>query len=102
EVGGDLAGGGRAAQALGQLVAGRRDGQVQLLEPAWDADRPAGVTEVVADLPHYRRYGEGEEVGAAVRVEPVHGVDQADRRHLDQVLVGLTAVGEPAGDVLGH
>ena len=34
-------------------------------------------------------------------VEPLHCLDQADRRHLFEVLHGLAPPGEPAGQVAG-
>jgi len=46
--------------------------------------------------------GEGQEVDAAVGVEPVDGLDQSDRGHLLEVVEVLTPVGMLAGNVLRH
>lgn len=42
--------------------------------------------------------GVGGEADAALRFEPVDGVDQADHRDLDEVVEGLAAVGELGGE----
>ncbi len=78
------------------------DRDVQVLEPPRHPHRPAEVAEVPADLAADGGHREGEEVGAAVGGVPVDRVDQPDRRDLDEVVERLAAVGEAAGDVLGH
>jgi hypothetical protein len=55
-------------------------------------ERPALVTEVALQLPEDRRNGIAEEGRAAVRLEPVDGLDEADARYLHEVLVGLVGV----------
>lgn len=57
---------------------------------------------MAADLPHDGRHRERHEVGTGVDVEPDDGVDQTDPRHLNQVLAGLAAAVETAGDVIGQ
>jgi hypothetical protein len=54
---------------------------------------------VPLDLAGDRRHGEGEELHATGRVEPVDRRDQAERADLEQVVEGLAAVAEPAGEV---
>ena len=61
---------------------------------------PALVAEVALDLADDRRGGVGRELDAALEVEAVDRLDQADRADLDEVVVGLAAVAEPAGQVL--
>jgi hypothetical protein len=87
---------------LRQLRGGGAQPQVQLLEPTRHLDRPAVVTEVPADLTHDGRHREGHEVRAGVDVEPDHCIDEPDASHLDEVVTGLAAPIEPAGDVIGQ
>jgi hypothetical protein len=49
-----------------------------------------------------RRCGVGRELEPAVGVEAVDGLEQAHRRHLDEVVEGFAPVHEPAGEVLGE
>ena len=97
---GELAGRGGAAQALGELGGRRADLHPQLLEPARHPDRPALVAEVALDLADDRGRGVRRELHAALGVEAVDRLDQADRADLDQVLERLAAVAEAAGAVL--
>ena len=99
EVTGDLLGGGGAVQAVGQLLPGLGDHPGHLLHPAWYPHRPAAVAEVPADLAEDGRHGERGE-GSAVRVVPVHRVQQTDRADLDQVVVGLAPAAEPLREVM--
>ncbi len=46
--------------------------------------------------------GVGGELDAPLGVEPLDRLQQADRRHLDQVVEGLAPVGEPASQVAGE
>ncbi len=97
---GELAGGGGAAQLLGQLGGRRADLHAQLLQAARHPDRPALVAEVALDLADDRRGRVGRELHAAVGVEAVDRLDQADRADLDEVLERLTAVAEAPRAVL--
>ena len=72
----------------------------ELLQAARDAHRPALVAEVALDLPEDVRRGVGRELDVPVHVEAVYGFDQADRGHLDQVVDGLAAARELAGQEL--
>ena len=96
---GELAGGGGAVELLGQVRHRRPDGQAQVLEPAGHARRPRLVAEVAADLAGDGGDRVGQEVRAALRGEPVDGVDQADGGDLLEVLLRLAALGEAARDV---
>ena len=78
----------------------RADLHPQLLEPARHPDRPALVAEVALDLADDRRGRVRRELDAAVGVEAVDRLDQADRADLDEVLDRLAAVAEPARAVL--
>ncbi|GAA3045604.1 hypothetical protein GCM10020000_26670 [Streptomyces olivoverticillatus] len=91
---------GGAAVPLGELGGGGGQCQPQLLEPARHAHGPALVAEVPFDLADDRGRGVGGELHAAVRVEPVHRLDQADGGHLGQVVERLAAVAEPPRQVL--
>ena len=55
-----------------------------------------------ADLTHDRGHRKGDEVGTGLNVKPRDGVDQSDASHLNQVVAGLTAALEAAGDVVGQ
>ena len=90
---------GDAAELDREAVDGLRELGVQLLDVARDADRPAAVAEVALDLAHDVRGGEGGELDAAVDVEAVDGLDEADRADLHEVVERLAAVGVAAGDV---
>ena len=75
---------------------------MQFLEPPRHLDRPAVVPEVPADLAHDRRHRERHEVRTGVDVEPDDRVHQADPGDLDQIVAGLAAAVEAAGDVIGQ
>ena len=91
---------GGAAQLLGQLGGRRADLHAQLLQAARDPDGPALVAEVALDLADDRRGRVRRELDAAVGLEAVDGLDQADGAHLHEVLVRLAAVAEAPGAVL--
>jgi hypothetical protein len=99
EVAGDLLHRGRASELLGQDLAGLGDLPAHLLQPTGHAQRPAAVAEVPPDLPED---GGDREAGerAALGVEPVDGVQQADGADLDEVVVRLTPAAEPLGEVV--
>ncbi len=94
------AGGGGAAQRLGQLGGRGADLHPQLLQPPRHPDGPALVAEVALDLADDRGRRVGGELHAAIGVEAVDGLDEPDRADLDEVLEGLAAVAEAAGAVL--
>jgi hypothetical protein len=66
---------------------------VDLLEPARDADRTDSVAEVPLDLADDAGNRVRREIDPSLEVEPVDGVDQADRADLDEVLERLPAPG---------
>src|SRR4051794_41462398 len=96
-MGGQLGHGRRPAVLLRQLAGGLGEGELELLQSARDPDGPALVAEVPLDLTDDRRRRVRRELDAALEVEAVHGLDQADRRDLDQVVERLAAVAETAG-----
>jgi hypothetical protein len=49
----------------------------QLLEVAWNPDRPTFVPEIALELARDRRHSERRERGPAFRVEAVDGLQQA-------------------------
>src|SRR5919201_5030052 len=89
---GELGNRGRAAELDRELLQQPRELDVELLEPARDAHRPAAVAEVALDLADDVRRRVGGQLDAAVDVEAVDRLDQADRADLDEILEMLTAV----------
>ena len=83
----------RALELDGELLDQPRELDVQLLEPARDAHRPAAVAEVPLDLTDDVRRRVSRQLHPALDVEPVDRLDQADRADLDQVVELLAAVG---------
>ena len=79
---------------LGQFFSGPAELEVQLLDATRRPDRPALVSEVALQLTQNGPGGEGTELEATIRVEPVDGVDQCHRGHLNQVIVRFAPVGE--------
>lgn len=73
-----------------------RDLPGSLLRAAVDVQRPCRVTEVALELADDRRDGERAECEPTVWVEPLHRLDQAEARDLDEVLVRLTGLDVPA------
>src|SRR5262249_55882025 len=71
---------------------------VQLLEPTWHVHGPGAVAEVALDLADDGRDGIRPEEDAALQVEAVDRLDQADRRDLDEVVELLAAAGVAARD----
>src|SRR6476661_4084641 len=83
----------RTCELDGQLLDELRQLNVELLEPARDAYRPALVAEVALDLPADVRRRIRREREAAVDVETIERLDQPDRTDLDEVIELLAAVG---------
>ena len=52
------------------------------------------------DLPEDRRRGVGGKLEAALGLEPVDRLEQADGAHLHEIREGLVAAGEAPGQVL--
>ena len=75
--------------------------QVQFLQASRHLDRPAVVAEVPPDLTHDGRGPRMTRNRNRFRVEADHR-RMTDPRHLNQVVAGLTAPVEPAGDVIGQ
>src|SRR5207249_2363032 len=84
----------RAPKTAVELVLHPRQVRRDLLEMARHLQAPGIVAEVMLDLPDHRADGVGHEFDAAFRVEAVERVDQADGRHLDQVLHRYASPGE--------
>src|SRR3989440_8981426 len=85
----------RAAELDRQLLEQPRELDVQLLEAARHAHRPASVAEVTLDLADDVRRRVGRELDAAVDVEAVDRIDQPDGPDLDEVLELLAAIAVP-------
>src|SRR4051812_30216513 len=94
---GELGDRGRAPELDRQLLEQPGELDVQLLEAARHAHRPAAVAEVTLDLADDVRRRIGGQLDAAVDVEAVDRLDQPDRADLNEVLELLAAVGVPAG-----
>src|ERR671920_1143406 len=74
----------------------------QLLQTAGDPHRPALVTEVAFDLAEDVRGRVGGELDLPVYIEAVHRLYQADGGDLDQIVQGLPAACELAGQKLSQ
>ena len=79
-------------QVAGKLVCSLIDLGRKLLQATGHAHRPALVAEVSLDLAHDGGRGIGGELQAALRLEAVNGLDEADGAHLDKVVQRLAAV----------
>jgi len=90
QVAGDLRRGGIARQQVGQLDAGVPDFRGEVLHPPVHVDDPGLVPEVALDLAADGADGERGE-RAAVRVVPVHGLDQSQPGDLLEVVERLGA-----------
>src|SRR5215210_7928858 len=99
---GELLQGGRPARSDGLVADCFLRRLAQLLQTAGDAHRPALVTEVAFDLPEDVRGRVGGKLDFPVYVEAVHRLYQADGGDLDQIVQGLPAACELAGQELGQ
>jgi len=72
---------------------------MELLHPTRYADRPALVTKVALELTDDGGCGKGGELEPPFGVEALHRLEQTEGRHLDQIVEGDAAVGEPASQV---
>ena len=88
----------RALELHGQLLEEMREPHVQLLQAARHADRPALVAEVPLDLADDVRRRVRRQLDAAVDVEAVDRLDEADAADLDEILELLAAIGVAAGE----
>ena len=92
-------GDGRGPAELGpQLLARLLDHQAQLLEVARRPHVPRGVAEVAADLAEDRRHRVAREREPAVRVPAVHGLDEAHRGDLNEVVERLRSAAVAQGE----
>jgi hypothetical protein len=85
-VGGELGGSGSAAKPLAEFATGLVEGGLQLMESARHPDGVGPVPEVAQDLAADGRDREGQEVAAALGVEAVDGLDQAEGGDLLEVV----------------
>ena len=84
----------RGAAELGrEVVEHAREPDAELLETPGNVHRPGLVPEVAPDLADDRRHRVARDVDAPVDVEPVDGLDQADRTDLDEILERLSTAG---------
>jgi hypothetical protein len=86
---GDIAHRRRVPELGRQLGGGSLDSEDPLLDVAGHVHRPAPVAEMALELAENGGDGEGREGGAALGVEAVYRLDQADARNLDQVVEWL-------------
>src|ERR671916_91574 len=91
---------GRASVLDGLVADGLLGRLAQLLQPARHAHRPALIPEVALDLPEDVRRRVGRELDPAVHVEAVDRLDEPHGGDLHQVVHGLPAPGELAGEEL--
>jgi len=85
----------RPAELGRQLVEDAGEPKAELLEASGHVHRPRLVAEVPADLPDDGRHRIAREVDAAIDVEPVDRLDEADRSDLNEILERLAAPGIP-------
>src|SRR5439155_13076730 len=83
----------RARELYRELLDQPRELDVQLLQPARNAHRPALVAEVTLDLADDVRRRIRRQLDAALEVEAVDRLDQPDRADLDEIGELLAAVG---------
>ena len=95
---GDLGDRRRPAELGRELVDEARDAERQLLHPPGHVHAPRAIAEVTADLADDRRHGIRRELDAALELEPVDRLDQADRADLDEIVDGLAAARVPTGE----
>ena len=93
---GELVDGRRALQLGHELVDDLVEADVELLEAARHAHRPALVAEVALDLADDVGRRVGGELDAAAQVEAVDGLDEPDGADLDEVVEVLAARGVAA------
>src|SRR6266545_2745788 len=82
----------RTAELHRKLLDEPRELDVELLQAARHAHRPALVAEVTLDLADDVRRRVRRQLDAAVEVEAVDRLDQADRANLDEILQLLAAI----------
>ena len=99
---GDLADRGRALQLLGQLGDRFVDLRHAVVQAARDPHGPDAVAEVAFELAEDRRRGEGGEGDAALGVEAVDRVDQAEAGDLEEVVEGLAGAAVAQRQPLGE
>src|SRR5947207_317204 len=92
-----LADRGLAPELVLHLLVDAQHRLMQLLETAWKADGGALVAEIALDLARNGERGEGGELVAEVGVEALDRLDQAEVTDLDDVVEGLAAILELAG-----
>ena len=83
--------GGTTAEVAGAVAGDVFDAQGEILEVAGDAERPRLVAEVALELAGDRRDRVARERHAAVGVEAVDGLDEAEARDLEDVVERLPA-----------
>ena len=93
----ELCGGGGASERLGEAFGLAREFEAEVLQAAWDVQRPGLVAEVAFELAQDGGDGEARELGAVAGFEAVDRFDQADRGDLDEVVERFVAVAVAAG-----
>src|SRR5215211_2375873 len=99
---GELLQGGRPSRSDGLLADYFLRRLAQLLQAPRYSHRPTLVTEVAFDLTENVRGRVGGELDLPVYIEAVHRLYQADGGDLDQIVQGLPAACELAGQELGQ
>ena len=87
----DLGRGGRPAELAAQILGRALDADGHLLQVTRDAHGPAAVSEVTLELTEDRGHRERGKGRRAVRLEPVDGLQQSERRDLHEVVQRLPA-----------
>src|SRR6185312_11847075 len=99
---GQLGHGGRAVETAAEKLLSLLDLDRALLGAARHMDRPAQIAEVALELSEDRRDRERGEGRAAREVIAVDRLDQAEARHLQEVIEGLASSAVAAGQLAGE
>src|SRR5262249_49492575 len=98
----DLARRRRGTQLLTERGGGAVGFEVELLDAARDAHRPAAIAEVTLEFADDRGHRERGELESAIRLEALDRLQEADQCNLAQVVEGFAAVYESTRQELGE
>jgi len=90
---------GWASAAQGPLFFGLAGPEAEFLNTSGDANAPGMISKVAADFASNSGDGEGSELDAAVGIETVYSIDEANHPDADQVVEGFARVNVVLGDV---
>src|SRR5690606_5912749 len=91
-----------AAEIVGQLLSDGEDLPVEIVQRSRNANGPALVGEISAELAENSRDGEGYESVAALGIVTFRRTDQAEHGDLDEFFDGLAPSGVAMGEIPGQ